>query len=205
MNIITNEWQGHRGRINCLAKIEKPLGFITGSIDKHVRVWSLYGDMWVDLTIIGKDPIIKWEFPYDWNEVKEKDKNEVIAVMKQIEPGSDPELLKIQFEDEEPVKVGEVEKNKENPKVTLKWPLMVSKKGEKKNSQIEEASPALDEQKNWRMKLKGDKIELPRLAQDVTALVDIYNNSSAEKKKELLSSMDDLREKLRNFQYSRNR
>lgn len=191
-SIVVNEWQGHDGQVTCAAKIEKPLGLITGSVDKHVRVWSLYGEMWVDLTIIGKNPIVKWDFPYDWNEVKEKDKNEVITVMKEIEPGSDSDLSKIQFDDEEPVKVQTTERPKEVPKIVLRHPIATpaNKKTARKTSRTSVREEL------WRMKLRGDKTE-PGLVQDVVALVDIYRNASAERKKEIIDSMGGLRDKLR--------
>ena len=82
-----------------MARIDEPLGFITASVDKHVKVWSYKGEDWGDILIVGENPVRKWSFPYDWKKVREKDKTEVIDVMKQIEPAVNPESEGIQFEE----------------------------------------------------------------------------------------------------------
>ncbi len=97
--MIVKEWEAHKDQISCISKIEKPLGFITASLDKHVKVWSARGEEWGDIMIVGENPVRLWSFPYDWNEVREKDKADVIEVMKLIEPLVNPESQAILFDE----------------------------------------------------------------------------------------------------------
>ena len=85
--------------------IDDPLGFVTGSLDKHIKVWSIYGELWGDLNIVNDYPIIQWNFPYSWKNARENDKLEVINIMKELEPETEKDLKEIEFVEEEPLKV----------------------------------------------------------------------------------------------------
>ena len=93
---MVNEWRAHNDQVNGIARIKKPQGFITSSLDKHVKVWSREGVLWGDLVICGVNPVVLWNFECDL--MGYKDTKEVIEVMKVIEPGVDYNKSEIKYE-----------------------------------------------------------------------------------------------------------
>ncbi len=50
-SLLINEWKAHTDNIVSLKTLESPPGFITTSLDRHVKLWSKDGDLWGDLFI----------------------------------------------------------------------------------------------------------------------------------------------------------
>ena len=44
-----------------------PYGFITSSADKHIKIWSLNGQLWGDIYLSKENYDKNWCFPYNWN------------------------------------------------------------------------------------------------------------------------------------------
>jgi hypothetical protein len=86
--LVMKEWEAHKDVIASMTRIESPEGFITASLDRHVKLWSACGDAWGDITIMGANPVRSWAFPFDWQAVRQQDKRDVLGVMRQIEPNS---------------------------------------------------------------------------------------------------------------------
>lgn len=50
-SLFVREWQAHADNILSLKIIKNPAGFITTSLDRHVKLWSRTGELWGDLFI----------------------------------------------------------------------------------------------------------------------------------------------------------
>lgn len=193
--VILNEWISHRDQVTCMAKIEKPLGFVTGSIDRHVKVWSILGELWGDLEVVGEDPLRLWQFPYNWQESFEKDRQEVISVMKAIDEvdGS----LEFKFVAEEPARVRKMEQDNDIlPKRSLVNPEVAAKT---RKEVVEEEQEMVNNPENeLKMRRKKLKEDLPgsALGQDVLALIDQYNKAPPEKRSELAATVLTLKTRL---------
>ena len=195
-SIILKNWVGHAEQITCMSKIEKPLGFVSGSIDRHVKVWSLTGELWGDLKVVGEYPLVTWNFPYDWKESLEKDRLEVINVMKEIE-GSNKNLEELQLIEEEPIKVRKKEQEADIlPKRSLISPKVAKKAtGVIVNEDTDNINNTDFELKLRKKKLKDENPESP-LAQDVIKLIELYKQAPKEKRQELQTSMSTLQTRL---------
>ena len=78
--------------------MNNPECYITASLDRHVKIWSREGDLFGDIITYGENPVITWKFPYDWSEQQEKEKNEVISIMKKLEPNEKYDKMKIEYD-----------------------------------------------------------------------------------------------------------
>lgn len=96
--ILTHEWTAHGDQVCAVSKIAKPEGFVTSSLDKHVKLWSREGVLWGDLDVCGADPALLWNFAYDWSGEREREKEEVIEVLKAIEPGLKYDKSEIRYD-----------------------------------------------------------------------------------------------------------
>jgi len=103
--ILINQWQAHREQICSISRIERPNGFITASTDRHVKIWSREGKLWGEIATYGENPVIFWQFPYDWTEDREKEKDRVVSMLKDIEPENNIDKNTIRFEDAEARKI----------------------------------------------------------------------------------------------------
>ena len=186
-----------------MSKIENPRGFITGSIDKHVKVWSYLGEEWCDLILIGENPIRKWSFPFNWEEAKETDKKDILLLINKLDPEEVKNECNIVFEEEETKNIHKVKSHMEdnvNMKINnLNLVGRYKKKAKKIIDELEKGNiERINEEGNKKKKVIIEEPEAP-LAQDVGALIDIYKDSSKEKRRELIASMSDLKQTLCNF------
>ena len=176
-----------------MSKLKKPLGFITGSIDKHVKIWSLLGELWGDLRIVGEDPVHYWNFPYDWKEYQEKDRLEVMNVMKEIE-GT---VEEIELEEEDPVRVRKKRKGSDIiPKRSLAKPEVIPKARKIVFGRTKEATSTGESELKLRKKKLRYESPGTSLAQDVIALVEEYKKAPIKRRKELQQSMKTLHSRL---------
>lgn len=88
-----------------MRRMERPEGFITTSLDRHVKVWSRSGELWGDIVTFGENPVACWQFPYDWSEEKEREKSQVVAMMEKIEPNSKYAEARIEYKDSRKIKI----------------------------------------------------------------------------------------------------
>lgn len=85
-SLLIKEWNGHSNRVCEISRMDKPEGFITVSVDRHVKLWARDGALWGDIATHGEDPVVVWKFPYDWAEELGKAEAQVVSIMKSIEP-----------------------------------------------------------------------------------------------------------------------
>ncbi len=78
--------------------MEKPNGIVTCSIDKHVRLWSLDGELWGDINLMKENCDKKWTYPFDWTDKKEKEIMKVKQIVNLIEPQNNKMKEKIIFD-----------------------------------------------------------------------------------------------------------
>eukprot|EP00826_Nyctotherus_ovalis_P031485 TRINITY_DN2516_c0_g2_i2.p5 TRINITY_DN2516_c0_g2~~TRINITY_DN2516_c0_g2_i2.p5 ORF type:complete len:144 (-),score=38.69 TRINITY_DN2516_c0_g2_i2:820-1251(-) len=105
-----HEWKAHSDQVYAISRIAKPDGFVTTSLDKHVKLWSREGTLWGDLIICGPNPALFWNFAYDWSGERESEKEEVIEVLKVIEPGVEYDKNEIRYDVAECKEKGETKK-----------------------------------------------------------------------------------------------
>jgi hypothetical protein len=60
------QWAAHKQGIVSMKLLDEPLGLITCSIDKHVKIWSLKGELWGDIYLLKESYDKKWAFPFEW-------------------------------------------------------------------------------------------------------------------------------------------
>lgn len=58
-----------------------PFGFITTSNDKHVKIWSLFGQCWGDINLLKESYEKNWSFPFKWEEKRNKEVDLVRGVL----------------------------------------------------------------------------------------------------------------------------
>ena len=68
-------------------RVKDPISFITNSLDKHLKIWSMTGDCWADLNLSKFEDTV-WKFPFDWVGQKLKDIELVFDALKLIEKES---------------------------------------------------------------------------------------------------------------------
>lgn len=177
-----------------MSKLEKPLGFATGSADKHVKVWSLAGELWGDLRIVGEDPVQIWRFPYNWKESQEEERLKLIDVIKEVES---EDVKGLQFAEEEPMRVRKKWRDSEiMPKRSLINPEVVAKAKKTSVGEVQEASNTAESELKLRKRKLRDENPGTSLAQDVLALVEQYKKAPEEKRQELQEGMKTLRDRL---------
>lgn len=72
--------------------IENPDGIITCSVDKHVKLWSLEGELWGDIYLMKEKYDKKWKYPFDWLQKKDEEIDRVKMLMSIVEGSSDREF-----------------------------------------------------------------------------------------------------------------
>jgi len=97
--MLYNLFDAHHDMITCISELNNPAGIVTSSMDQHVKLWSINGDLWGDLTIVGADPVIKWNFPYDWNEIRNTEKESLVEVLSVLNPEEKCDKNMINFEE----------------------------------------------------------------------------------------------------------
>lgn len=82
--LLFNKWEAHVSQVNKITKIKDPLSFITCSLDKHVKVWSLSGELLGDINLVklGNN---YWKFPFDWVKNKLSEIDDVFETLEKIE------------------------------------------------------------------------------------------------------------------------
>ncbi len=68
-------------------------------MDQHIKIWSLKGELWGDIVIVGDDPVKRWSFPYNWAEVRDAEKETVVQALKALEPATSYNKEAIEYED----------------------------------------------------------------------------------------------------------
>ena len=64
-SVLVTQWLAHTMTVTRINKIKDPPSFVTCSLDKHFKIWSLSGAMWADVNISRFDEK-EWFFPFDW-------------------------------------------------------------------------------------------------------------------------------------------
>eukprot|EP00826_Nyctotherus_ovalis_P001518 TRINITY_DN10244_c0_g4_i2.p1 TRINITY_DN10244_c0_g4~~TRINITY_DN10244_c0_g4_i2.p1 ORF type:complete len:419 (+),score=78.83 TRINITY_DN10244_c0_g4_i2:25-1257(+) len=107
-SVLLNQWKAHSGHITHVSMIERPEGMATAGMDRHVKLWSINGALWGNLTITGQHSVLVWNFPYDWNAVKANEKKSLVKVLAQLKLAKEPAainadevLCKVKIEGEE--------------------------------------------------------------------------------------------------------
>ena len=82
--VLYNKWEAHSNQVNKITKIKDPQSFITCSLDKHVKVWSLEGELLGDINLVklGNN---YWKFPFDWVKNKLCEIDDVFDSLEKIE------------------------------------------------------------------------------------------------------------------------
>jgi len=79
------EVRGHKQALNSLREIRcSPFGFISTGMDKHVKVWSLFGECWGDIFLVRESFEKRWCFPFNWEAVREHEVDQARKVLGQI-------------------------------------------------------------------------------------------------------------------------
>jgi len=90
--LLYNKWEAHTNQVNKITKIKDPVSFISCSIDKHVKIWSLEGEILGDINLVklGNN---YWRFPFDWVKNKLSEIDDVFDSLEKIEKErlSDPQ------------------------------------------------------------------------------------------------------------------
>lgn len=86
-------------RIN---KIRELVSFISSSMDRHFKIWSMKGDLWAAINLTKYDSASNyWRFPFDWVGQKLKDIELVFNALKVIEKENlspaEKERVKVRF------------------------------------------------------------------------------------------------------------
>ena len=82
--VLYNKWEAHNNQINKITKIKDPLSFVTCSLDKHVKVWSLEGELLGDINLVKLGNNF-WKFPFDWVKNKLSEIDDVFDSLEKIE------------------------------------------------------------------------------------------------------------------------
>jgi hypothetical protein len=64
-SVLLKSWQAHGNIILKMNRVRDPISFITNSLDKHLKIWSMTGECWADLNMSNFNETI-WKFPFDW-------------------------------------------------------------------------------------------------------------------------------------------
>lgn len=72
---------------------------MTCSPDKHVKLWSMNGELWGDINLMKENYDKQWSYPFDWSEKKVKEIERVKALMEIVEhPEDKPEEEEVVFD-----------------------------------------------------------------------------------------------------------
>ena len=70
--IEIREVKAHKLPINSVKEIKcSPYGFMTTSMDKHVKLWSLLLDLWGDIYLVKESYDKNWAFPFNWEAIRQ--------------------------------------------------------------------------------------------------------------------------------------
>jgi hypothetical protein len=83
-SVLVKQWVAHSAPITRINKIKEPASFVTNSLDKHFKIWSLSGSIFADVSL-GRLEENVWRFPFDWVGQKLKDIELVFDALKLIE------------------------------------------------------------------------------------------------------------------------
>ena len=59
---------------------------MTSAADKHVKLWSLEGQLWGDINLLREGGDKQWTYPFDWTEKREQDVARVQKLMALVDP-----------------------------------------------------------------------------------------------------------------------
>eukprot|EP00347_Sterkiella_histriomuscorum_P016786 403351858 len=83
--IQIKEYKGHKLNINSVKEIQcAPYGFMTTSMDKHVKIWSLFGKLWGDIYLIKENYDKNWCFPFNWKSIRNNEVEQAKKVLSSI-------------------------------------------------------------------------------------------------------------------------
>lgn len=83
--VLFNKWEAHGNMINKITKIKEPASYITSSLDKHVKIWSLDGILLGDINLVKLGGNNVWKFPFDWVKNKLDDVEYVFETLEKIQ------------------------------------------------------------------------------------------------------------------------
>ena len=83
-SVLIKRWYAHQAGITSLVHVEEPSCLISCGIDKHVKIWTLEGDILGDINL-GRLGNRLWNFPYDWMHAKLQELEEAFKVLKKVE------------------------------------------------------------------------------------------------------------------------
>ena len=201
--LILKEWEGHKDKVSCMSKIDKPLGFVTGSVDKYVKLWSYLGEEWGVINILADYSVIRWNFPYNWNEIREIEKNNVIEVMKEIEPEILLQNFKVQYIDDDPSNLKKKNvKTEKIPKRSIAGHHSILKLKSKHSKILRIEKTNSEEEERPKFTRIEREPERP-LIHDLMSFIDMYKDLSPDKKLELCKSVNDLKDQIRKKLYNK--
>ncbi len=82
--VLIRRWQAHKAAATSLSLIEDPLCLVSCGQDKHVKLWSVSGELLGDINL-GRLGTRLWRFPFDWVQHKTNEIDEVFDVLKKVE------------------------------------------------------------------------------------------------------------------------
>ena len=93
------QWFAHFGQVSNIQFLSSPDGVITCSHDRHVKLWSLKGEMWGDINLLKENYDKQWVYPFDWSEKQEEELTNLKMLMHYVE-GDNKKNMKevVQFE-----------------------------------------------------------------------------------------------------------
>ncbi|CAD8060727.1 unnamed protein product [Paramecium primaurelia] len=99
--LLIRQWVAHSSAIVKINKIRELVSFISSSMDKHFKIWSMKGELWSDISLAKYDGSNYWKFPFDWVGQKLKDIELVFDALKLIEKENlspyEKERVKVRF------------------------------------------------------------------------------------------------------------
>jgi len=194
-NSMLNKWKAHNDQITSILVIPQPAGFVSAAVDQHVKLWSIEGDKWGCLAIVGKESVVSWNFPYDWEEIKRTEKKSLIKVVEEIDPSNECDKELIRIEDT----FYNTEETKEHRSVVPK----VKKVRKKSTLKIKESiAPIVIKEnpaKSFLFKLNKKKEVEGKLVEDAVSLMEYYKSGSKESKDNIKVALSELKSKMSNL------
>jgi WD40 repeat protein len=80
------QWFAHQAQINSITFLDNPHGILTCSTDRHVKLWSLDGELWGDINLLKENTDKMWTYPFDWSEKKVNEIERVKKIMALVDP-----------------------------------------------------------------------------------------------------------------------
>ncbi len=192
-------------------------GFASGSLDRHVKLWSMQGELWGDIVIVGEDAVKRWNFPYDWSQAKNEEKESVAEALRKLRPDESVDKNAIRFDEEAGGDKGVETKRRRPPdsvvpKRSLVNPELLERKQREDRHSHKMAKLLSNQKELQRRKSKREKTDISdededdeqnkekyqgRLAEDVAAMMDKYLSAeTAQRKEDFKGTLVDLKKRM---------